>query len=188
MIRNPEQDIITPRLLLRLLDEQAMEAWRSGRPEVLQRILGAHVSGEITEYTDILDHNQQQLASDPAYYPWSSRAIVLRDTAEMVGLIRFHTRPNPVYLYPYSRHAVELGYLVFSPHRRRGYASEAVQAMMEWAGGHFGVRNFVASIAPGNLASLQLVQRLGFEQAGATEDETDGTELVFLLRNFGPPQ
>ena len=33
----------------------------------------------------------------------------------MVGHVRFHSRPDPDYLAPYVRHAVEYGYVILPP-------------------------------------------------------------------------
>jgi [ribosomal protein S5]-alanine N-acetyltransferase len=74
----------------------------------------------------VLQFSDAQLLADPHYLPWSARAILLKETGEMVGHLRFHTRPDPEYLHPYARGAVELGYVIFSAHRRRGYALEAL--------------------------------------------------------------
>jgi RimJ/RimL family protein N-acetyltransferase len=108
------------------------------------------------------------------------RAIIEPERATMAGHIRFHTRPDPEYLREYARDAVEFGYTVFTPYRRRGYATEAARAVMQWAQASFGVRHFVASVAPGNAPSLGVVARLGFSRVGTQIDEIDGEEHVFL--------
>jgi RimJ/RimL family protein N-acetyltransferase len=43
------------------------------------------------------------------------------------------------------------------------------------------VRNFRASVAPDNVASLAIIGRLGFRQTGIQIDDVDGEELVFEL-------
>ena len=48
-----------------------------------------------------------------------------------------------------------------------------------------GIQRFIASISPGNKASLALVRRLGFQEFGRHWDEEDGEELEFELRISG---
>jgi RimJ/RimL family protein N-acetyltransferase len=77
--------------------------------------------------------------------------------------------------------ALEVGYTVFPPFRRQGYATEAVTALMDWAQGEKGIRRFIASVSPDNEPSLAMVRKLGFVQTGEQWDEEDGLELVFDL-------
>ena len=100
----------------------------------------------------------------------------------MVGHFGFHTQPGAEYLEPYSPGAVEFGFTVFPPFRRRGFAREASLAMMQWAGEVHGIRKFVVSICPDNIASLGLAAQLGFVKIGHHIDEVDGWEDIFELR------
>ena len=84
----------------------------------------------------------------------------------MVGYIGFHSRPNPPYLQPLVADAVELGYTVFPPFRARGFATEAVIALIGWAHRSAGIDNFVVSIAPDNEPSRAIAARLGFRRVG----------------------
>ena len=61
-----------------------------------------------------------------------------------------------------------------------GYASEAVQALMDWATREHAVTRFVVSIHPANLPSLGLAQRFGFRKVGTVTDDQGGVEDVFL--------
>ena len=101
----------------------------------------------------------------------------------MIGHAGFHGPPgvNAVKVAD----AVEVGYSVFEPYRRRGYATEVVRALIDWASSKHGIRHFVASISPENEPSLALVRRLGFEQTGRHWDEEDGEELEFQLKLSG---
>lgn len=52
--------------------------------------------------------------------------------------------------------------------------------MMQWALAQRGIHRFLASIAPGNVASRALATRLGFVPVGRQIDATDEPEDVFL--------
>jgi RimJ/RimL family protein N-acetyltransferase len=123
-----------------------------------------------------------QLEADAALQPWLVRAMVLRGERVMVGHIGFHTAPNPDYLLPYSPGAVEFGFSVDEPYRRRGYAREASLALMRWAHDSHGVAKFIMSISPENVASQSLAAGLGFVRIGSHIDEVDGLEEILEYR------
>ena len=181
MTNTPLNDIITPRLILRLMSNDVIEACLAGNLRSAGNILGASIPEALLEHTSSFRYGQQQLDNDPDYLPWSARAIILPEEKVMIGMIRFHTRPDPEYLHNYVRDAVELGYRIFTGYRRLNYATEALKAMIAWAQSNFGVHKFAVSISPANTPSLQLVARLGFTKIGEALDDVDGVEHVFLL-------
>ena len=111
----------------------------------------------------------RDMADDPAYAPWSVRAIGLRSEHWMVGHIGFHAPPKGG--------TVELGYTIFAAARRRGFAEEAIRGMMGWAAEN-GADRFVLSVAPDNEASQALARKLGFTKIGTRDDPVDGAEDV----------
>ena len=141
---------------------------------LVARLVGAVVPPEVLDRPTSFAFAKLRLDEDKLYQPWSARAIVLAGSGTMIGHIRFHSRPDPVDLHPFARDAVEFGYTIFPDYRRQGYAAEASGAMMAWAQAMFGVRNFVATISPNNVASLALIARLGFELVGQVVDEVEG--------------
>jgi RimJ/RimL family protein N-acetyltransferase len=159
-----------------------MEAGLAGERETAERLLGAAVPPDLIREPLILRYGLERLAADGGYAPWGPRAIILAGEPRMVGHASFHSRPDPPYLRPYARSAVEIGYTIFAADRRRGYAREAVQAMMDWAIDRHRVRRFVASVAPANAASLALIDGFGFVRIGEHIDEVDGLEHIFLRR------
>ena len=174
-----DESIHTPRLELLLLTPAFLDACLAGDSADAERLLGVPLDPELFERTDLLARRLQQMQEEPDYQPWSLRAIVLRKTNEMVGRIGFHTRPNPDYLAELAPDAVEFGYEIYLPFRRRGYAEEACRGMMAWASRQPGVERFVLSISPENTPSLGLAEKLGFTRIGEWMDEVDGLEWVY---------
>jgi RimJ/RimL family protein N-acetyltransferase len=152
----------------------------SGDLRAVEDYLDAKVPVDLADDPAVLRFALAQLAADPDYLPWSVRALILEGSGEMVGHIRFHTRPDPDYLRPYVEKAVEFGYVVFAAHRRRGYAREAIDGVMRWAEDEHGIRRFIVTISPDNVASLRLADRFGFRKIGQHVDEVDGVEGIYL--------
>lgn len=126
-----------------------------------------------------------QLRADPTLQPWLLRAVVLRNESRMVGHIGFHSRPGEKYLDELAPGGVELGFTVFETWRRQGYAREASESLMDWAHRLHGVTRFVVTIAPTNIASSWLAQRLDFRRIGSHVDEENGPEEIFERRLGG---
>jgi len=173
-------DIETARLILRRMPRQAMEAGLSGDLRTVENHLHAKDATDLADDPAVLRFALAQLAADPDYLPWSVRALILKESGEMVGHIRFHTRPGPDYLGLYAEKAVEFGYVVFAAHRRRGYAREAIDGVMRWAQDEHGIQRFIVTISPDSVASLRLADRFGFRKIGQHVDEVDGVEGIYL--------
>lgn len=176
----PFDDIETERLVLRLLPVEALQATADGSVAEVGRLLGCAVPVDWAEVGRLAAMRLEQLAEDPAYLPWSIRAVVLRATNEAVGYVNFHAQPAAHSAFPQAPNMAEIGYTIFEPWRRRGIASEALAAMLRFASEN-GTDQAVLSIAPDNLASLRLASRFGFVKIGTQIDEIDGPEDVFLL-------
>jgi ribosomal-protein-alanine N-acetyltransferase len=131
------------------------------------------VPPEWLEMAWLAEMRLEQLANDPAYAPWSIRAIALDGQPIMVGFINCHAPPK--------NGRIELGYEIFPAYQRRGYAFEAISAFLQWAK-QGGVSEAVFSISPENQPSLALNAKLGTQKIGSHIDEKDGPEDIFLLR------
>jgi RimJ/RimL family protein N-acetyltransferase len=166
--------------VLRPLSPEALQAGLSGDGPALERHLGVSVPGELFDDPAVLRFSQAELDRDPAYLPWSARALVLKERPQMIGHIRFHTRPDPGYLRALAPQSVELGYKIFPAWRSQRYAQEALGGMMGWATAMHGIRRFVASVAPANAASLGVIARFDFHRIGEHIDPEDGLEHIFL--------
>ena len=140
--------------------------------------IGASVPPDLPDRLDnFLQFRIADLTEDPAAQPWLGRAIVLTEadgTRGIIGSAGFHSPPD-------SEGRVEIGYRVESAYRREGVATEVVRALFDWAAREHGVDRFRAAVAPTNVASLAIVEGLGFRQTGVQIDDIDGEELVFDL-------
>jgi len=73
----------------------------------------------------------------------------------------------------------EVAYWMNAGQRGRGYATEAVTLLIDYAAS-IGVTRLEAQIAPDNHASRRVAEHAGFTQAGSVMD--DGTEMLRYLR------
>jgi RimJ/RimL family protein N-acetyltransferase len=86
-----------------------------------------------------------------------------------------------------------IAYWIYPAHRRQGHAARAMRLLMAAAAAIDGLEVLEAHIAPDNLASRRLAERLGFVETGeADEDAWDGAitrRLVYarpVWRRPGP--
>jgi RimJ/RimL family protein N-acetyltransferase len=181
-------DIIhSPRLDLIALSPDFLDASLRDDLESASRLIGLDVPSDWLEAKWLMEMRLAKMREDPALEPWLLRATGLRETKTMIGFIGFHTLPGADYLNPYAPGSVEFGYTIFPDHRGKGYASEAAEALMDWATREHHVRRFVVSISPANGPSLRIAQKFGFRKVGSFTDPEDGVEDVFL-RDISPLQ
>ncbi|HSD89931.1 MAG TPA: GNAT family N-acetyltransferase [Kofleriaceae bacterium] len=152
-----------------LLGRSFLASWLAGQPTP---DLGfSDPAGFLVGAEDVVRLRLEQLEADPELAPWLLRAVVMRDERIAAGFIGFHSRPD-------DHGVVEIGYEVLPAFRRRGYASEAVTALIAWATRE-GARAVRACVSPDNAASRALVARQHFVLVGEQLDAEDGRELVF---------
>jgi ribosomal-protein-alanine N-acetyltransferase len=173
--RVPPETIETERLDLVLLGADFVAALLEGRRSDAENHGGFTLPDDWPDEHDsrFLAFRLRQMREKPNETRWLVRAVVLRKPDRlMIGHAGFHGPPG--HNARKDAQAVEVGYTIFPDYRRQGYAIEAVRALIGWAGEQ-GVTRFVASIAPDNTASLALVRRLGFREAGTTRTETSSS-------------
>jgi [ribosomal protein S5]-alanine N-acetyltransferase len=90
--------------------------------------------------------------------------MIERDRRTVVGDIGFHGPPD-------ETGRVEIGYSVVPSSRRRGYATEAARALVEWARSQPSVRVVVAGCDVGNEPSTRTLERVGFQRTGVVNGE-----------------
>ena len=72
---------------------------------------------------------------------------------------------------PDSSGTVEIGYSVMEEHQQKGYASEAVRALLAWAFSHPDVKRVIAQTLPDLRPSIRVLEKSGFTFAGKGLEE-----------------
>ena len=84
-------------------------------------------------------------------------AIELKSTGEMVGDVYIYTPET-------EPEQARLGYSIATAHQRKGYANEAVTAMLDYMFGPLNKHRVGAGADVGNIASIALMERLGMRR------------------------
>ena len=105
---------------------------------------------------DALTLYSRELARDRRLLGWGTWLAVDRQMRSLVGSVGFKGRPD-------ENACVEIGYGIEPACRRRGYASEAVPALIGWAW-KSGVRRIVAECRPDNVASIRVLEKSGMRR------------------------
>jgi RimJ/RimL family protein N-acetyltransferase len=169
--------IRTGRLNLVGIEPDAIRHLIAGERAQAERTLGLTLPAEFPnadELGSFLPYQLQRMETAPTRRDWMARLMLLPE-AVVVGHCGFHGPPEII-------GRAEIGYTVFTEFRGRGYAKEAAGALVRWAFDH-GEQEVYASVAPDNGPSLAVIRSVGFKQVGTQEDQIDGLELVFSIRD-----
>ena len=128
--------LVTPRLAL--IAAAVCRAAAADRAE-LARLLSARVPASWPPelMADHLDGFARRIEADAAPEGWLPWYWVTRDDATLVGNGGFGARPA-------EDGSGKFGYALVPEHQGRGYATEAVAALLEWAFSHPGLARVVA--------------------------------------------
>ena len=140
--------IDTPRLQLRPLtvaDTQAVYAY-TGDAHVMAYVPPNQMTWEQTQSFVAAQHGADAQAL----------AITLVEAQHLIGHIIFHPWVAP--------RTYELGWVIHPDYQRRGYASEAALAMMEYAFEVRGAHRVIATCQPQNVASYRVMEKIGMRR------------------------
>jgi ribosomal-protein-alanine N-acetyltransferase len=158
------------RLDLRPLPPAVAAALADDR-ELATRLLGAALPAAWPQ-SDLLDAMPLLAKAGSETEGFGAWVMIERATNTVVGDVGF--------LGPPEDGVVEIGFSVLPDRRRRGYASEAVRALLEWVLRQPGVREVVARSDLDNLGSAGVLEGTGFNRTG----EIDG-QIAWALRSPG---
>jgi len=148
-------ELVTERLVLRALrqdDAETMFAYRSD-PEIMR-----YQGWDPESLADVHEFIAEQ-AGYAAYAPgsWRQFAIALRADGTMIGDCAVHVPAD-------KPEQAEFGITLAPAFQRRGYASEALRALLRLAFETLGKHRAFASVDPRNAPSIALFARAGFRK------------------------
>ena len=141
----------TPRLLLRpfTLDDVPALYELTSRPEVV-RYVGNKPAASVAAARDLLEKGALR---DYEVHGYGRHAVVLKETG---GVIGFHGLKVMDEIGE-----TELGYSLLPAHWKKGLATEAARVVVEHAWNVLGLLRIVSLIHPENVASINVVTKLG---------------------------
>lgn len=169
----------TDRLRLVPLSSAAIDALLAGDGSRLRELTGASFPTPVrppplTE--QLLPMVRARVAADDRQEGWWTWVVVRKDTGEAVGSVGFGGGPD-------AEGAVMVGYATYPNVERRGYATEAAEALVEWALGHHDVVRVCASMPPDNAAAIRVAQKIGMRLLGTVwEEDLDDVLLYGIER------
>ena len=113
---------------------------------------------------DILELMPIFAARSGAEAPFGAWVMIEAESNTVVGDIGFIRPPD-------EAGELEVGYSVVPGRRRRGYATEALAALVAWAFAQQGVSAILAGTDPDNAGSQRVLRSAGFEVTDATPAE-----------------
>lgn len=148
------EEIHTERLILRSLTQDVYDHVFSDYSEdALQDFFGGH---------EALEKNRSRYEKGLTTFNRSFHnfQLLLKDSGELIGTCGFHTW--------YTEHSrAEIGYDITNPgHWGKGYMSEAVREIIRYGFERLSLNRIEALVAPGNNASLSILQKFGFVKEG----------------------
>jgi ribosomal-protein-alanine N-acetyltransferase len=153
-------ELTTPRLRLRPLGPDGMQALLDGRPAAGQRwAAGYPLDGTLVAVAmqaDLVKHAVQRGG-------FGHYQVLLADDDLVIGDVGFHAPPDEL-------GEVSVGFGIVPVARGRGYASEALRALLDWALRQPEVRTVHADTDLVNLASQRVLLGAGMRLAA---DEGD---------------
>ncbi len=172
--------IQTSRLTLLPLTNQHLQVWhQSGRKDLEKRLDLQHNPWEMELFyeqeTRQALHNYwiPQTAKFPLDYYWYTNwEIILNSSSCSVGGIGLAGLPD-------NDGRTEIGYALDQKFRGQGIATEAVQALSEWAFQDFGLRSIRAETPVDNKGSQRVLEKNDFQKTGEKTLALENAMQVF---------
>jgi [ribosomal protein S5]-alanine N-acetyltransferase len=175
--------IISKRLKLIPLDNHLLEIWnREGHKEMTSK-LGLNptewqISEEyLVETEDALQNFWLPMTAQYAdnFFWYTNWEIVLTSANVSVGGIGFAGFPD-------QEGVTMVGYFIDGNHREKGYASEALQCLIDWAKLEPSLKTIIADTPFFNLPSQNVLKKAGFKEFGIGVTEHMGQQIQ--LKNW----
>lgn len=167
----------TERLELRPFTADAIDALLAGDEPRLARITSAVFPTPLRPpplMEDVLPMIRDRLRADPAQEGWWSWIVILAEGRTVVGSLGFGGPPDP-------EGALVMGYATYPKAEGKGFATEAVAALIEWALAQPEVSKVCATIPPWNTASIRVAEKVGMRVVATVWEEDVDDVLLYAI-------
>jgi [ribosomal protein S5]-alanine N-acetyltransferase len=160
--------IATPRLILLAATCETMDAAAADDPAALSRGLSVQVPGDWPPRIDDdgrmakegFKYVRDTLKRDPSLVGWWGWWVVLPEPAPvLIGAVSTKGPPD-------GEGTVEVSYGIVDSHQGKGYATEAVAALVKWVRENGPVKRIVAETYPHLAASIAVMEKCGMSFLG----------------------
>ncbi|MBI3660040.1 GNAT family N-acetyltransferase [Candidatus Acetothermia bacterium] len=172
-----EEKVVTDRLELIPATAEMIRSDMNERP-LLSRILDAGVPEGWAPPSSVAakEFFLRQLEDAPNQTGWSVWYWVRRDGRVLIGNGGFKDKPS-------HDGTVEIGYSVLEQFQKKGYATEAVRALIQWAFSHPQVARVIAETYPDDTPSIRVLEKSDFKYLGKGSEEDT---IQFEVQKSGP--
>lgn len=109
-----------------------------------------------------ITNHTEELTKDPSVYGWGTWLILRKSDELIIGDGGFKGKPD-------SNKEVEVGYGLLESAWGLGYATEAVQGLLDWAFNTKAVDKIVAETELDNIGSIRVLEKVGMKKTGNKE-------------------
>lgn len=150
---NKKIEIHCSRLLIREIESFDASAILNYRSDAQTNQYQGWIPENLEEVHDFIAHKIAKEFNQ--LDTWFQLAIVLKESYELIGDLGLHFLESEV---------VELGATIAKDHHGKGYATEALKAVIDYLFNQVGKQKIKASVDPRNKASIAMIEKLGFKK------------------------
>jgi RimJ/RimL family protein N-acetyltransferase len=151
----PNPEIKTDRLVLRPINTDDADALFAYRSDSIANQYQGWIPNTIRDAHDFIRNRISPVFDVTG--TWFQFVIIKREQDELIGDIGIHFLDT-------EKKQVEIGFTLDKRHQGKGYASEALKAVIHYLFKKSHKHRITASIDPDNSKSIRLVERLGFRK------------------------
>lgn len=118
-----------------------------------------------------IEMHLEELKKDPHQLGWGSWFVINNETKQVIGDVGFKGMPT-------EHNTVEIGYGIIEEAQNRGFATEAVKGIIDWAFSTGKVEEIIAECLIDNEPSIKVLRKLGMKQT----DSQDGMYYWSLIK------
>lgn len=110
-----------------------------------------------------VSNHLKQLADDSSILYWGPWLAFLKTDHTIIGDLGFKGAPD-------DKGAVEIGYGLLAEYRGKGYATEAVAALVDWGWKQNGIHKIKAETLVDNQESIRVLEKIGMRKVAESEE------------------